>query len=375
MKYIFYRVFFLFLMIMFSKQTYAQITLTKTDLDGSVLNTTRTTYGFGDSLTVNLGSASGSSQSFDFSGVSKGDPSNRDTAVFDYVSSAGQWKADSFPGANACGRSIGTVVLGPYTITLSVYIYVSTENDGVFGLGASIRQQVTPDPSPFLPPDTTYYSRYRPWSLQVPLPLTIGTQRTTNDTLFDFEGTEDVTARTYDANGFGSVTFPDGRTMQAIRMVEDRVELKYTGGVFDSRTRSRHIRFVGQDYTLISFEVDTNYSGGSTLATSYEFETQGTPVGVKESPTGIAETFSLSQNYPNPFNPTTTITFYLPEEEHAVLKLSDMMGKEVATLVEGRLSSGTHRVVFDAGKLSSGMYMYRLTAGRISKSMKLMIVK
>jgi hypothetical protein len=360
---------------MISTQTEAQINLTKADLDGSYLNTTRTTYGFGDSLTVNLGTASSSPQSFDFSSISKGIPENRDTSVFDYLPSTGQWKADSFSGSNACAVATQTGSFGPYEFTLSVYLYFSTENDGAYALGGAIRQQITPAPPPPFSPDSTTYSYFRPKSLQVPLPLTLGTQRTAVDTLYNFDNTTEVSTRTYDANGYGSVTFPDGRTLQSIRIVDDRVELIYQDGVFQSRTRTRHIHFVGQDFTSLRFDVDTSYTSGSTLADAYEFETQGTPTGVQDLSAHPPESFSLAQNYPNPFNPMTVIRYQLPVTSYVILKVYDVLGQEVATLVERELSPGDHEVSFDAGKLSSGIYMYRLVAGSFSKSMKLMVVK
>ena len=77
---------------------------------------------------------------------------------------------------------------------------------------------------------------------------------------------------------------------------------------------------------------------------------------------GVApKVFALSQNYPNPFNPTTTIEYTLPEAGKASLRIYDVLGKEVATLVNGELKAGvTHKAVFEASKLSSGIYFSRL---------------
>jgi hypothetical protein len=85
--------------------------------------------------------------------------------------------------------------------------------------------------------------------------------------------------------------------------------------------------------------------------------------------------FALEQNYPNPFNPTTTIRFAIPRNDHVTLKVYDLLGREVATLVDEVQGSGFKSIEFDASQLASGVYIYRLTAGSFSSSKKLMVVK
>ena len=89
------------------------------------------------------------------------------------------------------------------------------------------------------------------------------------------------------------------------------------------------------------------------------------------TPTG----FTLAQNYPNPFNPGTTIAFSLPHSTHAMLKVFDILGREVATLVNGYTTSGMHEVRFDATNLASGVYVYRLTSGNFTEVKTMMLVK
>ena len=85
--------------------------------------------------------------------------------------------------------------------------------------------------------------------------------------------------------------------------------------------------------------------------------------------------FSLEQNYPNPFNPSTVIKFTLPKKEFATLKVYDVLGKEVATLVKGKMSAGQHRVNFSAKNLAAGVYIYKLTAGNRMISKKMVLLK
>jgi outer membrane protein assembly factor BamB len=85
--------------------------------------------------------------------------------------------------------------------------------------------------------------------------------------------------------------------------------------------------------------------------------------------------FSLSQNYPNPFNPNTTIRYSLAAPTHAKLFVYDIMGREVAKLVDERKTAGNYEVEFDAGKFSSGVYLYKLTAEGFSEMKRMILVK
>ncbi|MEW6196410.1 MAG: T9SS type A sorting domain-containing protein [Bacteroidota bacterium] len=96
---------------------------------------------------------------------------------------------------------------------------------------------------------------------------------------------------------------------------------------------------------------------------------------IKIKSNGTPNDYHLGNNYPNPFNPTTVISFNLPQQEHVTLKVYDVLGKEVATLVEGVQNSGRHEVKFDASELASGIYFYTLKAGKFSQTNKMILVK
>ncbi|GEM_PF-7048044 len=111
-------------------------------------------------------------------------------------------------------------------------------------------------------------------------------------------------------------------------------------------------------------------------------------VSVRNNDIGVPEKYSLSQNYPNPFNPTTTITYSIPtlpassplakgrtEVGFVILKVYDILGREVATLVNKHQSPGTYTVKFNASKLNSGIYFYKLQAGNFTQVKRMMLIK
>jgi hypothetical protein len=97
--------------------------------------------------------------------------------------------------------------------------------------------------------------------------------------------------------------------------------------------------------------------------------------GLEFSQDKISQSFSLSQNYPNPFNPITTIKFDLPKTCEASLKIFNILGEEVSTLVSDRLSAGSYSYEWDASSLASGVYLYRLKAGEYVETRKMVIMR
>jgi subtilisin family serine protease len=97
-------------------------------------------------------------------------------------------------------------------------------------------------------------------------------------------------------------------------------------------------------------------------------------VGIKENQNKLPDSFALFQNYPNPFNPSTVISYQIPKAGHVKLKVYDVLGREVATLIDKEQIAGSYKVEF-SGQLSSGVYFYRLTAGEFSQTKKMLLLK
>lgn len=100
----------------------------------------------------------------------------------------------------------------------------------------------------------------------------------------------------------------------------------------------------------------------------------GTITGVKDAD-GVPGEYRLYQNYPNPFNPSTTIRFAIPEESHVVLKICNLLGQEVMTLLNEQRTAGVYDVNVDGSKLTSGVYFYRIVAGKFNQTKRMLVLK
>jgi hypothetical protein len=90
-----------------------------------------------------------------------------------------------------------------------------------------------------------------------------------------------------------------------------------------------------------------------------------------QSPTNYA----LGKNYPNPFNPSTTIEFSIPRSEFVILKIYNLLGQEVVTLVSEKLAAGKYKYDWNASDLESGVYFYRLATNHFIRSKKMILLK
>jgi len=134
----------------------------------------------------------------------------------------------------------------------------------------------------------------------------------------------------------------------------------------------------------LGFSVDMNkgkFVGGAPNSEDSNGNSIGAVYIFQDSPTGInndrnnPEKFNLSQNYPNPFNPSTTIRYSISEPSYVTLKVYDILGNEVTTLVNEEKPAGSYDVEFSSKNLASGIYIYRLTSGIFTASKKLILLK
>jgi protocatechuate 3,4-dioxygenase beta subunit len=133
----------------------------------------------------------------------------------------------------------------------------------------------------------------------------------------------------------------------------------------------------GYDNNQLPSSVSLSYSTQSSVSASSSFSL--TPddnvTAVKESTPAVTASFKLNQNYPNPFNPSTIISYSIPNQSKVTLKVYNILGSEVATLVDEYKPAGNYSVIFNAARLSSGVYFYQIKAGNFVSTKKLMLLK
>jgi hypothetical protein len=99
------------------------------------------------------------------------------------------------------------------------------------------------------------------------------------------------------------------------------------------------------------------------------------PVKVVDENFSSVNSYSLSNNYPNPFNPSTTFRYSIPTQSKVIIKVYDMLGNEIATLMDEEKSVGTYELTWNAASLSSGIYFYQLKAGDFVNTKKMILLK
>ena len=180
---------------------------------------------------------------------------------------------------------------------------------------------------------------------------------------------------TVTSDAWGTITLPSGTYNNSLRVktiLNSTDTMVTTGGtfVFGSTTTTYSWYISGMKVPVMSITYVVNdFSSFKSVEYVTEFST------AIINPIGIAEDYKLEQNYPNPFNPSTTINFSITRPGFTSLKVYDMLGKEVATLVNGNLQAGSYSADFNAANLTSGIYFYRLETDGFSSVKKMTLIK
>ncbi len=151
-------------------------------------------------------------------------------------------------------------------------------------------------------------------------------------------------------------------------------------GPFDLKPTIRATFKPLADVTRGEFAVIVTRTFGQWMSPSFASASANTEIATEPVVSGAPVEFHLAQNYPNPFNPSTQLRYQLPSDAHVSIKVFDLLGREMALVVDGVQSAGYHSVVFDAGNLAGGVYFYRIdvremSGNHYSKTNKMVLAK
>lgn len=358
--------FLTFLLFLFLS-TQAQVTITQADIAAQLtLGEIVTTYADTLNSSVNIGSTGQSS--WDFSGQPQ-------QLEFD---------AESInPGTSPAAGTFGSASHVTYSqptfagVTSNTWVHLVLNGSAYSDLGTYT--EVT---AAGFTTQTTI--QMNPAEVIMQLPLTFGASWTYNGTRdvdvnivgipFPQSYSVDATiTRTVDA--WGTLIMPDGRSVNVLR-IKIVTELTSNVGGVPSTSTDLSFSFISPDGSALHVNaVDANQADNGVISVNQVAWNYGSGATSVDRIEELANDFVLSQNYPNPFNPTTNIQYSIPEASHVSLKVYDVLGNEVATLVNQELSSGVYNSKFDASALSSGIYFYTLTADNFIATKKLILIK
>lgn len=351
----------LFLLLIITANPFAQITITSADINAQ--------FTIGNSFTIKTDTITNQvdigqlgSTSWDFSFFTLNPSFDTVTTVVDPNSTPySGW----FPGSNiSTKRQINS---GGFIV--DTYSFFSV--NGSFNYHGSVIEDINTSWPTTIEPD--------PIEPMANLPFTFGSTANYNgirERIMWFEGYPWVQRTTVVSNSvvdaYGPMTLPGGRVVDALRIKKDEINIIHTNSIY-----SRHISytFLAKDGSQVKVSSDTTQlETGIINNTAYVSWNNSMVSDVKiEEPLPVD--YSLSQNYPNPFNPITIIEYGIPEISFVEIKVYDVLGNEIVTLVNEQKSAGTYEVQFNAIDLPSGIYFYRIQAGKFIQTIKMVLMK
>ena len=352
----------LFFSLLRVSPTFAQITITTADIQNMfAVGKTHTSVNIDDISAVymmNVGSVSASQQSWT---LLTGD--YHDTLRLANVLPSSTPYMNKFPSATHTQAAVVITNEG----SMEIYIYMRIANDSLISMGSVFRLKSGAM-------DTTMIDQHQQFTAK--MPISLGTVLSSRDSSYNGPGDYEITKKTETFDAFGAITLPIG-IFQSLRSKHVDINEVHQPGPTITIDTVVQINWLTKEGHQVSAEVKNNSqtSGTVQLNSIYYSWVTSTPVGVAEPRAGLPNTFMLEQNYPNPFNPSTMISYHLPVNSNVSLRIFDMLGREITTLVNEEQSAGRKEVRWNASGAPSGIYFYRLQTGTYSETKKLILVK
>ena len=344
----------LLLVVALSYTVFAQITITTSD-KASIFTIGNAVTVYSDTLqsSVDIGSPGGGNN-WDFSGLTYNTFAN-----LEIVDPATTANTSDFSGADVCTHSSDTTG-GVQTDIWSYY-----KLNGTYDLmGSATTTSILPG--------NTIEMKDNPYRQQYVDPMTFNsTWNQTYTQSQSLNGTpisSSSIAISSVVDAYGTMKLPGGANYDALRIKETTtISILTMVSYYFVAKNGAQVEVSATDSNPAdngTISVDgTNYNGAITSATGVE-QTSSLP-----------GNYHLKQNYPNPFNPTTNIEYSIPKESFVQIKVYDILGNEVTTLVNEEQTAGIYRVNFSGNNLASGFYIARLKAGNYIKTIKMTLLK
>ncbi|MEX0602924.1 MAG: T9SS type A sorting domain-containing protein, partial [Bacteroidota bacterium] len=248
------------------------------------------------------------------------------------------------------------------------YAYFRISADSLFSLGFVFHQ--------LTPTDTTYFE-YRT-ELNAVFPLALGTTIAKRDSFpHDWDDGYSIENTVETFNAYGFLHF-QGQKYPVLRSIDHRQDSSYSNQEWYLEQSVRFF-WISRDGLVMDARMNGVFPAFGVVWVDDIEVTSIVPtslVGVSDEPVPVPVTFALKQNYPNPFNPSTTISFDLPSAGRATLRVYNLLGQEIATLLDEDRPAGTYAVTFNAGHLPSGIYFYQIvTEGGVRETKKMVLMK
>jgi hypothetical protein len=170
----------------------------------------------------------------------------------------------------------------------------------------------------------------------------------------------------------------DDLTGELIGQYDDITFTKTNVAQYDNISYKVNTEGIGNRYVRLRLTTSNNFNPSYSITQRFASESVLGKSSLQEvnykGSLGV-DTYDLSQNYPNPFNPSTTIKYQIPNDGNVTLKVYDILGREVTTLVDEFKNEGRYEVNFNASKLASGVYIYKIQSGDFISSKKMLLIK
>ena len=375
MKTLFARMVFMCAVASLCASAVAQITITAANVSDR-FQVGRKVVRNDDTLTTSVNIGAPGPTSWDFGGLLK-----HATTTATSIAKPAPFDT-AFPGATHVLKTSLSGVVNVSGITATVrgdlYLYwtlgSTLQQPGTYGTG--IASAVL---SPGFPPTDipgTVKIANSPADLTYPLPLTLGTSwkstyAATQTIALSIPLPITPTVTNYDisytVDAYGPKKIPGGAVFDALRIRKvDRAGTTRVGYLFLT------VNGASVEFTA----ADTSAPSSGTIAINRKSVAWNGPVAVGVEPTvSLPAEYALQQNYPNPFNPSTTIMFQVAKAGFVSLKVYDLLGQEVATLVNENRAPGTYTVDWLAGRVPSGIYFCRMQSGSFAATRSMMLMK